>query len=66
MSEPLVRWLLNISKQCGNEFSDAISSADKVNVLRGYKREGVMHINILDLSTDYQLVNGEWQELPPF
>jgi hypothetical protein len=50
----------------GNEFSDAISSADKVNVLRGYKREGVMHINILDLSTDYQLVNGEWQELPPF
>lgn len=46
--------------------NDAINSADKVNVLRGYRKEGVMQIHVLDLSTDYKLVNGEWQELPPF
>lgn len=42
------------------------NSLDKVNVLRGFQKEGVMHIHVLDLSVDYKLVNGEWQELPPF
>lgn len=55
-----IRDLNNLANQALCE-AEALQRATKT-----YVWNGVRHIIVDDESTTYQLIDGEWQELPPF